>query len=396
MENVVCCFLFFLFYPMKKICLFSFLFIGVFFASQSRAEVMCTMEYAPVCGKVQIQCIKAPCEPILQTFSNRCMLEANKLATFMRTGECEKNQQECWKIIDNKKVRTCNRLPNPEECPRFTPPSPSFCPDWVIVDWWRDVLWCQLPPRCEKNVAMKNPASVHCLKLWWKLEIKEISWWQQGICVFDDWTICDERALFRWECEKKTRETGQNFDLHDCVVFFDGCNTCTVSGGKVGSCTKMYCTNTGTAKCLVYTTTKTSLDQTIQKVFAKYKTPIIKERAIRRFLDIIQQKSHAIQIQWKTLTDKEQTALSTYHLLILVLEEELRKVCIAQKGVWIQAGRWQVFTCKKKTPDAGKKCTSNEQCSTLCLAPGRCAPTTVNIGCFDVMKDGRKVKICID
>jgi hypothetical protein len=51
--------------------------------NNSESAVFCTMEYAPVCAKVEIQCIKEPCEPIEQTFSNRCMMNANKLATFL-------------------------------------------------------------------------------------------------------------------------------------------------------------------------------------------------------------------------------------------------------------------------------------------------------------------------
>lgn len=33
---------------------------------------MCTMEYAPVCAEVQVQCVKAPCFPVKQTFGNTC------------------------------------------------------------------------------------------------------------------------------------------------------------------------------------------------------------------------------------------------------------------------------------------------------------------------------------
>lgn len=33
---------------------------------------MCTMQYAPVCAEVQVQCIKAPCYSIKQTFWNTC------------------------------------------------------------------------------------------------------------------------------------------------------------------------------------------------------------------------------------------------------------------------------------------------------------------------------------
>ena len=50
---------------------------------------MCTMEYMPVCASVQVQCIKAPCPAINQTFGNACSMRANKNATFLYTGECK-------------------------------------------------------------------------------------------------------------------------------------------------------------------------------------------------------------------------------------------------------------------------------------------------------------------
>jgi hypothetical protein len=48
------------------------------------------MEYAPVCASIQVECIKAPCPPIQQTFGNRCTMNANKQATFLHDGECTK------------------------------------------------------------------------------------------------------------------------------------------------------------------------------------------------------------------------------------------------------------------------------------------------------------------
>lgn len=50
--------------------------------------IACTMEYAPVCGSKQVQCIAAPCDPVQQTYSNRCMLNADG-ATFVSDGECQ-------------------------------------------------------------------------------------------------------------------------------------------------------------------------------------------------------------------------------------------------------------------------------------------------------------------
>jgi hypothetical protein len=85
------------------------------------------MEYAPVCASVAIQCIKAPCDPVEQTFGNRCQMNANKLATFLHEWEC-----------------------GATDCPLFSPPAPTFCTDGTIVDGGKDERWCQLPPNCEK------------------------------------------------------------------------------------------------------------------------------------------------------------------------------------------------------------------------------------------------------
>ena len=49
--------------------------------------IACTMEYAPVCGEVQIQCVTTPCNPIKETFSNKCMMNTKK-AKYLFDGEC--------------------------------------------------------------------------------------------------------------------------------------------------------------------------------------------------------------------------------------------------------------------------------------------------------------------
>lgn len=48
----------------------------------------CTKEYIPVCGQVQVQCIKAPCPPIMQTFGNKCEACANPLTISYTEGAC--------------------------------------------------------------------------------------------------------------------------------------------------------------------------------------------------------------------------------------------------------------------------------------------------------------------
>lgn len=51
------------------------------------APVACTKEYRPVCGSKQVVCITAPCNPVEQTYSNRCMMQADG-ATFVHEGAC--------------------------------------------------------------------------------------------------------------------------------------------------------------------------------------------------------------------------------------------------------------------------------------------------------------------
>ncbi len=81
---------------------------------------ICTMQYAPVCGEVQVQCIKAPCNPVKETFWNNCQLESNSLATYLYDGECVSEKLETklnylWeknisKIPENKKEEKLNKI----------------------------------------------------------------------------------------------------------------------------------------------------------------------------------------------------------------------------------------------------------------------------------------------
>lgn len=49
----------------------------------------CTMEYRPVCGLVEVQCIKAPCPPIPETFGNGCSACAQQNVISYTEGSCE-------------------------------------------------------------------------------------------------------------------------------------------------------------------------------------------------------------------------------------------------------------------------------------------------------------------
>lgn len=220
---------------MKKIW-FSFLLSWIFLAGVSMAKdnaVVCTMEYAPVCAEVQVQCIKAPCPAIKETFGNKCMMNANKLAKFLYKWECEKDKTK-------------------KECPEYSAPAPGFCSGGKIVDWGKDENWCQNPPICIEKIDlnkcesyfdgcnncsvkdwkieactemycekptdpkclkykeplfnMANPASKFCIENSGDLKILDWTWWQYGICEFVDWSKCEERAFFRWKCKPEYKK----------------------------------------------------------------------------------------------------------------------------------------------------------------------------------------------
>lgn len=55
---------------------------------ERRGAEVCAEIYTPVCATVEIQCIKAPCDPIKQTFSNACEACKNSLVKTYANGEC--------------------------------------------------------------------------------------------------------------------------------------------------------------------------------------------------------------------------------------------------------------------------------------------------------------------
>ena len=57
----------------------------------AESPTMCTTQYEPVCGWVQVQCITAPCDPVPTDFSNSCMAAAAG-ATDIMWGACNISQ----------------------------------------------------------------------------------------------------------------------------------------------------------------------------------------------------------------------------------------------------------------------------------------------------------------
>lgn len=57
-------------------------------APEQRNVDVCAAIYEPVCAKVNIQCIRAPCNPVDETFSNSCEACKNPLVESYIMGEC--------------------------------------------------------------------------------------------------------------------------------------------------------------------------------------------------------------------------------------------------------------------------------------------------------------------
>ncbi|NOR84989.1 hypothetical protein GQ473_02635 [archaeon] len=56
--------------------------------TEQRNVDACIEIYQPVCGKVNVQCITTPCDPINQTYSNSCEACRNELVESYTLGEC--------------------------------------------------------------------------------------------------------------------------------------------------------------------------------------------------------------------------------------------------------------------------------------------------------------------
>lgn len=71
-------------------------------APVARAEspMVCPAIYAPVCGAQQVQCVRAPCYPQYKTYSNSCMLSADK-GTYIHEGECTASETGPYKGGDS-------------------------------------------------------------------------------------------------------------------------------------------------------------------------------------------------------------------------------------------------------------------------------------------------------
>jgi hypothetical protein len=76
---------------------------------QRKAEV-CADIYQPVCATVDVRCIKAPCEPIKETFSNICEACKNPLAKSYAKGECDDKIKAITELLKAKYPKYASTL----------------------------------------------------------------------------------------------------------------------------------------------------------------------------------------------------------------------------------------------------------------------------------------------
>lgn len=112
--------------------------LGIRFANAATDSVACTMEYAPVCATVQVQCIKAPCNPVEQTFSNSCMARAAG-ATIVTNGECvplvggDRDAHGCIGSAGYSWDASVGQCVRPWEQKKMTPRQALQAHDWSLV-----------------------------------------------------------------------------------------------------------------------------------------------------------------------------------------------------------------------------------------------------------------------
>ncbi len=227
--------------------------------------VACTMEYAPVCAEVQVQCIKAPCPAIKTTFGNKCMMNANQLARFLYEWECKEtkspleNTKWILQSFDDKiatwstlsfadgrmSAKICNNMSADYSIDwnKFVVEmmmSTKMACMWEVSEYEKyfDLSWASYELSTDGwnhmvittidghkyqrqntyqnpwKAGMVNPASVFCAENSGNLEILSWTGWEYGVCKFVDGSKCEEWKYFRWECKPEYKKIHNVFNKY--------------------------------------------------------------------------------------------------------------------------------------------------------------------------------------
>lgn len=109
----------------------------------------CPMTYEPVCVSVQVECVTTPCDPVPETYVNRCAADANDRTTWLFDGECQSEvpagclswydgcnwcSRESGSALAACTLRYCYLYDAPFSCTEYEnntpPPIPAECKVW--------------------------------------------------------------------------------------------------------------------------------------------------------------------------------------------------------------------------------------------------------------------------
>lgn len=386
---------------------------SAFFAAYTIAAepTVCTMDYTPVCGEVQVQCIKAPCDPVQQTFGNRCQLDAAK-ARFLYNGECQ-DLTNCSSFndgcntcaVENGKMTACTMMycetPGVAKCTQTidaTTPNLTNCTSYfdgcntcfvengVIGGCTKKYCDVTEQPKClayaEVDCPLYTPPSPDFCPDGTIIDGgKDTSGCQlppqcepilnmanpasvvcqnlngsldleTSACTFTDGTVCNERELFRGECTP-------SLDTY--------------------------------AK---------KINTLLAALLAKYEKKWKRDFIIERLAQVVATKLDLVRTQLTAQNPANLPSLQKKFLIFSTIQAYLTTqkqiTCTTHGGErWPQWKSWTLM-CNMPTKDAGKKCTDVSECTGTCLAPGVCSKKTINFGCMDIVEKGKTVSICID